>query len=160
MKKILFTLSLLLSLTIEAQTIAPSGIYQFKKTITTGQFSAIGVTPQTLISAPGSGKRISIIQGSVNISRTGGTTNGYTWSSSPGAIVLLINGGAVSMWQMSGTTFLNSVTNQPADLFTAGYENVDQNNYALTITTDDGSNPSAGDNSIIITFLYTITNLN
>ena len=160
MKKLLFTLSLLLSLTIGAQTIAPGSIYQFKKTISAAQMGAIGSVPQTLMSAPGSGKRISIIPGTVNISRTGGTTSGYTWSATPGALSILINGAAVALWQINGTTFLNTVTNQPADLVTAGYDNVDQNNYSVTFTTDDPANPSAGDNNIVITFLYTITNTN
>lgn len=120
--------------------------------------STIGAVPVTILSAPGSGKRIAVIQGTVNISRSGGTTSGYTFATSDSSPVLLINTIAVGIWSLSGgTTFLNSNTSEPSDYPAGGLFNIDFTNQALTFTTEDSANPTAGDNSITISFLYTIT---
>lgn len=162
MKKILFTLSLLLSLTLSAQTIAPGGIYQFKKSIDSTTFSTIGTVPFDLIAAPGTNKCISIIPGTLKIRRTGGTTSGYTFNVGVNVVITngasveyLVTDGASGKLLPSGTTTCSSYPD-----FSTSSNTSSGANSSIYISTTDSSDPTAGNNTIIITFLYTILNLN
>lgn len=158
MKKILFTLSLLLSLTIGAQTIAPSGIYQFKKTIDSTAFKTIGSSPITLISAPGSNKSIAIIPGTIRVRRTAGTK--YTFGTA--TYLYLSNGDLMESIDVCSNFFPGSSGNNASGntpSFTQNCINANLNG-SLIITSSDGSDPSAGNATIMITFLYTVLNLN
>lgn len=158
MKKTFLSLALALSFLVNAQTVSPSGIYQYKRTVSSGEMAAIGSVPKTILSAPGAGKRIQVIQGTITMCRSGGTTNGYTFSTGDAKLTLLCDGITVAKWANSGgTTILVSNTCQPSDPLSGEYYNIDYTNKALTFTTEDGTNPTAGDNTITISFLYTIT---
>lgn len=158
MKKLLFTLSLLLSLTLSAQTIAPGGIYQFKKTIDSTTFSTIGSAGIELIAAPGSNKCLIIIPGTIRCKRSTGT-NKWVFAT---ATSIIFNIGDVVEQITFTSPFPGAANNNiSGDNPSQTQSNWTANpNNALTITTNDNSDPTSGSDVITISFLYTILNLN
>lgn len=141
--------------------------YTYKGTITAAQMSTIGATPITLVAAPGANKFINVVPGSLSFRKSGGTTNGYTFNVSSAGFGLK-HGASYSdyynMHDLTGTApastanrILNGVSVTRCQFWTGSINYiVPAANTAVTITTDDGANPTAGDNDIIVSFTYNI----
>jgi hypothetical protein len=135
-----------------------TNLVAFQVSIATGDFSVIGSTPYQLVAAQGSNKDIVVVAGSLRIRRSGGSTNGYTFGA---GVEVVVNWGASeehfvpdgSSYKLlpSGTTSCSaySLVNTASNAGSFA-------NQALLITTNDGSDPSAGNHTMIVSGYYMV----
>lgn len=162
MKKLLFTLSLLLSLTLSAQTYSPAGMMRFKRVLTANEVNNSFTTPVSLIAAPGSGKIIYIDPTSVAIDMSTGTAFDFAASN----ILIGDNGGATMIvCQIDNSSFNSNSWLTPGFTWTttntAGafvFDNSSSN--AAVYFWNDADDGSAGTRTVTVTFNYCILNLN
>lgn len=136
--------------------IGPTGLLAFHITILTTEFLAIGSVPVQLIAAPGSNKVNVLVPGSVRIRRTGGSTNGYTFTLGVNVVVnngpsteTFVTDGASGKLLPTGTTSCSA-----SPVFDAGSNVAANANSDIFITTSDASDPSAGDHTMIVSGVY------
>lgn len=162
MKKILFALSLLLSLTIRAQTIAPGGWMRFKRVLTADEVKGCFTTPVTLIAPQGSNKIVYVDPYSVAIKLSAGT--GFNFGASYiyigdfglGYIACMLN-----HVEIDGSTFLTAGFTADATIANNG-----QFNFPTAIGnngiyfSNDAVDSALGTRTVTVTFNYCILNLN
>ena len=162
MKKLLFTLSFILSIALNAQTISPAGWMRFKRVLTAGEVNGSFTTPISLLAAPGSGKIIYVDPHSVAIDMSTGTAFDFA------ASFIKIGdygGGTMIVCQIdhssfNGNSWLNpgftwTITNDAAAFVFDG-----SSSNAAVYFWNDADDGSAGTRTVTITFNYCILNLN
>lgn len=146
-------------------------IYTFKQTITAAQMATIGTSPLNLISSPGANIFVVPTPGSLCFRKLGGTTNGYTFNASSTGIGLsYVNGAAMdqyNVYDLTGTypttvtnRLLNGVSVSRVQTWTNGQFGTIASVSSVYLAVDDAVNPTAGDNDIIISFTYSLIDVN
>lgn len=162
MKKLLFTLSLILSIALSAQTISPSGMMRFKRVLTANEVNNSFSTPILLLAAPGSNKVIYIDPFSVVIDMSTGTAFDFTASfikigdySGSSMIVSQIDHSSFNGNSWLTPHFTWTITNDAASIIFDS----SASNQAVYFW-NDADDGSAGTRTVTVTFNYCILNLN
>ena len=162
MKKTLLLLVFISSIVANAQTTAITPLRTYKTTITAAQMATIG-TASVLISLPtAAGMVICIVPGSVVCRREGGTT-AYTFNTGISFEIRLLT--AIGSYFFSPQNTLCSTPDKYELLMwsnpTSGSGDIPVlANIPLYFTTTDNTNPVSGDYNIVVSFLYTMINMN